>query len=605
MSLFLSRQSKFISSTVVLFMGWQSVAIASSVSSQVNRESISQNDLLPALLAQNTEPLFPDPKITIDGEPVNPRRQPAVPPFQRRAVAPPVGDMSVSNIEIINQPVNLGTNAVVPRLVLRDAPLDEVLKILARAANRSIMFDYGRPQGEQATTVSPLKQLITIDLEGERVQDIFNNLLRLNRLESYLEGNTIFVGENLPYSATGAITRTLRVNQGAAGTLASQLALIGATVQEVIELFETDTDDAGRIIRRTFAGREIRPLTANTDRNAAVETPLPLQKLNVTADDRTNSITLTGTPQQVQIATNFIVQSDVRLRQVAVNVKIIDVLLDGANSLGSSFSFGIDNTGVVQDGGAGVINFGSNRPSGTNFNPDPDGNIRDRAFVTPGLNFGLPRNFLAQIRASVTSGNAKVLSDPTLIVQEGQTGVVELTQGVLTSITTEIDVESGVRTITPVIEDAGLKLSVNVDRVDDNGFVSIVVDPEITSLGNSQTFADGLGGNNIITFLNRRSVSSGLIRLRDGQSLVLSGIIQDTERVNTTKVPILGDLPLLGSLFRSTRTVNQRNEVLVLLTPTILDDSEAYSGMGYRYTPSPEVGEMLRDRGVELPTNPF
>jgi len=600
MSLFLSRQSKFISSTVVLFMGWQSVAIASSVSSQVNRESISQNDLLPALLAQNTEPLFPNPTVTIEGQPVNPSRQPAVPPFQPRAVAPPVGDMSVSNIEIINQPINLGTNAVVPRLVLRDAPLDEVLKILARAANRSIMFDYGRVQGEQATTVSPLKQLITIDLEGERVQDIFNNLLRLNRLESYLEGNTIFVGENLPYSATGAITRTLRVNQGAAATLAAQLALIGATVQEVIELFETDTDDAGRIIRRTLTGREIRPLTANTDRNAAVETPLPLQKVNVTADDRTNSITLTGTPQQVQIATNFIVQSDVRLRQVAVNVKIIDVLLDGANSLGSTFSFGIDNTGVVQDGGAGVINFGNNIPSGTSFNPGPEGSVRDRASVIPGLNFGLPRNFLAQIRASVTSGNAKVLSDPTLIVQEGQTGVVELTQGVLTSITSEIDVETGVRTVTPVIEDAGLKLSVNVDRVDDNGFVSIVVDPEITSLGNTQQFE-----GNQITFLNRRSVSSGLIRLRDGQSLVLSGIIQDSERVNTTKVPILGDLPLLGSLFRSTRTVNQRNEVLVLLTPTILNDSEAYGGAGYNYTPSREVGEMLRDRGVELPTNPF
>ena len=601
MSLFLSRQSKFISSTVVLFMGWQSVAIASSTSAQVNRESISQNDLLPALLAQNTEPLFPDPKITIDGEPVNPRRQPTVPPFQQRAVAPPVGDMSVSNIEIINQPINLGSNPEIPRLVLRDAPLDEVLKILARAAGLSIMFDYSKAERTGGDTDSILKQLITIDLERERVQDIFNNLLRLNRLEASLQGNTIFVGENLPYSVNDTVSRTLRVNQANAGTLAAQLALAGATVQEVVELFREERNTDGVLIGRTFIERQIRPLTADSNVNAG--TPLPLRKLNVTVDDRTNSITLTGTQQQIQTASNLIVQSDVRLRQVAINVKIIDVRLDGTNSLGGSFSFGINDTGVVQDGGTGIINFGNTSqsvPSGTTFDPAID-SIRGRAGTTSGLfGFNLPNEFLAQIRANVLSGNAKVLTDPTLIVQEGQVGVVQLTEGVITNITSEIDVETGVRTVTPVIEDAGLLLSLDVQRIDDNGFVSLEVQPEISSLG-----AELAIGNDVIRSLNRRRVRSGLIRLRDGQSLLLSGIIQDSERVSTSKVPILGDLPLLGSLFRSTSTENLRNEVIVLITPTILDDSEAYSGMGYRYTPSPEVGEMLRDRGVELPTNPF
>ena len=98
--------------------------------------------------------------------------------------------------------------------------------------------------------------------------------------------------------------------------------------------------------------------------------------------------------------------------------------------------------------------------------------------------------------------------------------------------------------------------------------------------------------------LSERSLSSGLIRLRDGQTLILSGIIQDSDRSTASKVPILGDIPILGALFRRTIRVNQRSEVVVLLTPRIIDDSERSSSMGYNYTPSPDVRQLLeRNRG--------
>ncbi|PLZ45027.1 hypothetical protein CBP27_00955, partial [Fischerella thermalis WC542] len=109
------------------------------------------------------------------------------------------------------------------------------------------------------------------------------------------------------------------------------------------------------------------------------------------------------------------------------------------------------------------------------------------------------------------------------------------------------------------------------------------------------------GGNVQRIFLvSERSLNSGLIRLRDGQTLILSGIIQDTERATVSKLPILGDLPLIGSLFRRTNKQNQRNEVIVLLTPQIIDDSEK-SSYGYSYTPSPEVRQILERRGLQVP----
>nr|WP_242411889.1 hypothetical protein [Cyanobacterium sp. IPPAS B-1200] len=84
MSLLSSRQVRFVSSTVAILLGYQSWAIASP-----NRHNTPPNDLVPLLLAQNNEVLFPNPDVRIDGQPVRPSRIESAPPFQQRAVAPP------------------------------------------------------------------------------------------------------------------------------------------------------------------------------------------------------------------------------------------------------------------------------------------------------------------------------------------------------------------------------------------------------------------------------------------------------------------------------------------------------------------------------------
>ena len=100
--------------------------------------------------------------------------------------------------------------------------------------------------------------------------------------------------------------------------------------------------------------------------------------------------------------------------------------------------------------------------------------------------------------------------------------------------------------------------------------------------------------------VSERSLTSGVVRLRDGQTLILSGIIQDQDRTTVSKLPILGDLPLIGSLFRRTERTNERREVIVLLTPQVMDDSEN-SAYGYNYTPSPQVRQILERRGLNTP----
>ena len=185
-----------------------------------------------------------------------------------------------------------------------------------------------------------------------------------------------------------------------------------------------------------------------------------------------------------------------------------------------------------------------------------------------------------------------------MIVQEGQTASVALVEEVIGNQTTTFTETAGVVRETTNItkEDVGLTLEVAVDRIDDNGFVSLRVVPNVSAP--VAQVATNNGG--FITLIQERQVNSGLIRLRDGQTLILTGIIQDQDRTEVRKVPILGDIPILGALFRSTTRTNDRSEVVVLLTPNILDDSER-STFGYGYVPGEETRQMLQRTGTFNP----
>ena len=619
--------------------------------------------------AKSPDVLIPNPEILINDNRVDDIKEkifqaqdePDAPATLPRAVAPPVGDMAVSNINTMPDMVDLGSSALVPRLVLRDAPVREVLSLLARSANLNVVYAGGTAENGEEEPVGPT---VSLDLENQPVQEVFNSVLLISGLNANRRGNIIYVGEQLPAQARNLISRTLRLNQVTAENAALYLASQGATgkrlTNEVEEIIDPET---GRVVQR----RETSPELSDLDGGSEDETgskALMLRGLQISTDGRLNAITLVGEPRKVEVATAFLTQLDARRRQVAVNVKVLDVNLLNQDLFNSSFSFGVDDTFFSQDNGSAVLNFGDTAPpnnsevTNSQFFPtvtalqfpaeaQPFFDIQDAPFggVTPGVNeftggttpfarpsfgtnnnpfqpglsdvnvdddgavefeyslpslFQFPRRFLAQLEAQITSGNAKILTDPTLMVQEGQQATVKLAQNIIESVKTEIDSESGFRTITPVITEAGVVLTVNVERIDDNGFVSMSVSPSVTSVGATQSFDSGGGAVNLLNLLSKRELSSGLVRLRDGQTLILSGIIQDSERTTISKVPILGDIPLLGSLFRSTDKQNERAEVIVLLTPEIVEEN---AGLATNFSPSKESREILQQQGVRLLDN--
>ncbi|MEH2294304.1 AMIN domain-containing protein [Nostoc sp.] len=634
----------------------------------------------PAQTFQKPSVLVPNPQITIDGQPAQPAgpgqplSQPPSqgPPFLPRAVAPPVGDIAISNTDASPSTIDLGTQERVPRLVLRDAPVREVLSLLSRAAGLNLAY-VGGEQAAGAGAAQATSQTISLDIENEPVQDVFNYVLRLSGLEANRSGRTVFVGAKLPNATRDMVMRSLRLNQVTVGVAVNFLVALGAESAISRERQVTSVDavpvGAGAApITKTQTTIENR---VETQRVTFTDSSPLLRGLQVLGEERTNAITLIGAPRLVDMAIAQLTQLDIRRRQVVVNVKIIDVNLNNTQDYNTSFSFGIGNNYFSNDGGAASLNFGGSRPvtsveartniSGgtpTTANSLSSGNIflnpqnPTTGAVSAGINssptqpglssftagtpgtitsvptqfdpitgaptqysnqvtgqtpaqytyslpsiYQFPKRLLTSLQAQVTNGNAKILTDPTLIVQEGQQALINLTQEVVGNITLDItDNAGGARTERKIEkQNVGLTLSVKIERIDDNGFVSLSVAPTVSApSGTADT------GNGSITLVSQRSLTSGLIRLRDGQTLILSGIIQDQDRTNISKIPILGDLPLIGALFRSTNRSNQRNEVIVLLTPQIMDDSQN-SSYGYNYSPSPEVRQILERRGLKLP----
>lgn len=595
------------------------------------------------IIAQsNSEPspdvLFPNPEIIITDtdQPVAIPRNNPVPTPLPRAIAPPLGDVAISELGVGSRDLKLGTLQRVPRLVLRDAPAREVLALLARAASLNLAFIGGEEGGEGPS--------ITLDIEDEAVQDVFNYVLRLTELDAVLNGRTVLVGPELPPEVESANTtiRTLRVNQAEVESVANYLSAQGAEAR-LVETVTTRTIEGEGTVNQQVREETTTQVTTVSPEESETGAPSVLTGLTVVTDSRLNSITLVGEPSIISLATSFIKQLDLRQRQAAVNVKIVDVDLDNTAGFSSSFSFGINDTFVVSDGGNAAINFGDFAPAdstttgdlspglianpgavlqlsqptggviidGVVFEPSFEANVTEDPFdvritdidndtgaITQSLaNFiQYPTRFLASLSAQIISNDAKILTDPTLVIQEGQTAAVNITDRIVTDVTETVTAVGDSSQITRnfVFEEVGLVLSISLDRIDDNGFLTMEVQPRITSPGATIQLTLSDGSPQDVSQVVEQELSTGKIRLRDGQTLILAGVIQETDTEFVTKWPLLGDLPIVGSLFRGTTSTRDRGEIVIVVTPQIMDDSDT-SNFGYNYIPSPEVQELLED----------
>ena len=108
------------------------------------------------------------------------------------------------------------------------------------------------------------------------------------------------------------------------------------------------------------------------------------------------------------------------------------------------------------------------------------------------------------------------------------------------------------------------------------GYVTLNIKPNYSTVAD-QVYSQGAipGQSDLVaTLLSRRDLDLKNIRIKDGETLVLGGMIQEVENKTVNKIPFLGDLPLIGPAFRSTVTNKSKNELVIMITPKILNDGE-------------------------------
>ena len=539
---------------------------------------------------------------------------------KNRATAPPLGDIAVGTNYIPN-PNLIEIDGPEITIIFRKSPAREALEYLISKTSYDYVWVNADPSFKGGLNTSSSKiddpRLISLNIKNLEFGKAFNAILMASGLQAKLEGRIVYVGPNVRDTIfSERISKIYRLNQTSANSAASYLANLGAKVTKISTISTAITQGASQ--SETVSGASSASTTTQST-TTSVEVYGseigPLVGLIATTDDRLETITLIGPTKLVFVAEEFLKKLDLRQRQVALTVRILDVNLSDGKTLDNSWAMRQNNNFIVNDNGKLLAAFGKNLP------PDESGDFSSSATaaikVNPGVDY-LNDTFLNFLRAQIESKNTKILASPTLILNEfpGQLGgesvsfsdisnslksgtigrsfgneafVVVGTQVPINCTASE---DSSVPSFSYGIR--GLTFGARILKIDDNGFVTFAISPAITAASEQRNITNC----GTIDLLATRRLDSGTIRVRDGNTLIMTGVLNTTDKETVKKFPILGDIPLIGQLFRNTASSKETNELVIMVTPQILKGSDQTSQNNENiYVPKTEdISSMLNDK---------
>ena len=320
----------------------------------------------------------------------------------------------------------------------------------------------------------------------------------------------------------------------------------------------------------------------------------------IQADAATNSIIITAPDAIYNSLRAALDKLDVRRAQVYVEALIAELTADKAAEFGVQWQ-SLSGLGGTSTQGFGGTNFGT---AGQNI----IGISRNPASAAAGLNVGVVKgninipglgtilNIGALVRALETDANANILSTPTLLTLDNEEAAIIIGQNV-PFITGQYAQTGASTTATPfqTVErrDVGLTLRIK-PQISEGGTVRLQIYQEVSSV------QDKTNPAGVIT--NKRAVESTVL-VDDGQIVVIGGLIQDTVNDGVQKVPVLGDIPLLGGLFRYKTRSHSKTNLMIFLRPTLVRNSgraDTFTGERYDYI----VGEQEKARPGHDPILP-
>ena len=182
----------------------------------------------------------------------------------------------------------------------------------------------------------------------------------------------------------------------------------------------------------------------------------------------------------------------------------------------------------------------------------------------------------------IENRKARVLANPKILITNGQQSVIDLTEDYIEKVTSEFlsstsngsGATGSVQKTYTIGDDKGIKITL-VPFISPDGYVTMNIKPQYATEAGNVYSTNNDGTKDIAaTLLNRRNLDLKNVRIKDGETLVIGGLIQETEQKTVQKIPVLGDLPLIGAAFRSTTTGKVKTELVIMITPKILKDGD-------------------------------
>lgn len=365
---------------------------------------------------------------------------------------------------------------------------------------------------------------------------------------------------------------------------------------QVIFLRHTRAEDLVPIL----SGMEL-PETGKKAGSGQPATPEQRSDIIVQAHDGTNALILTAPPAAMQSLQAVIRQLDIHRVQLMIKAVVAEVSTDLGAELGVQWR----STSDVDSDSSGVIGGTNFSATGLGINQVNEDNLAALGGLN-GFNLGffdgtttiLGTEFInlgALVSALATDSDTNILSTPSLVTMDNEEAEIVVGQNVpfiTGSFTnTGADANNAVNPFQTIErEDVGLKLNVK-PQINEGNVIRLDIQQEVSSIDNFRPEGP---------VTNTRTISTSVM-VEDGKILVLGGLIQDDLQESVQKVPFLGDIPLLGHLFRYTNTDHQKRNLMVFLRPVILQDSQMSSKITlnkYDYIRNRQLERA--DKGVAL-----
>jgi len=472
-------------------------------------------------------------------------------------------------------------------LTLNNIDVPSVLRVIAKEGQRNIIID----ESVQGT--------INAQLKNVSLNDAFKIILISEELEARVEGDTIFVASRPVMSKKGlnrkyvkafkldnsnavdvaqileasVFNKGYKVNENAAGESgfpAMQAVQTDASQNQTP--VASSTGQSTLADTKVMKGRveEIEPGTGFGDAKL-LASEIKIQSTKATTKDikisnndggaivipdtRSNSVLVSGLKEDIELAEAAIAYLDKPLKQVAIEVSLIEINKDDTKNLGLS---------IEDVAGGGSIGFNStaiNTLHGLT-------SAANQTVIGWNKNQNIADNFYVKLNSLFQNQKAKLLANPTIIALDNSESLIKITDQVVSKM--EVVVTQTTTTYDVTLADVGIVLNI-LPKIGDNGFVTMRIRPSITTpLAEKSVGTFGA----FVTPISTREVIIQDVRVKSGETLAIAGLLKESEVETLGRVPLVSNMPVFGKLFQNKNYNHTKSELVILITPKIIQDEE-------------------------------